>query len=77
MTTTLDALPTPCLILDEARMTQNIARIHGRLADTGVSYRAHLKTAKSIEVARRQMLDPSDPRWSRPSARPKSSPTLV
>ena len=42
-------------------MTQNIARIHGRLADTGVSYRAHLKTAKSIEVARRQMLDPSGP----------------
>ena len=61
MTPTLDALSTPCLMLDEARMMQNIARIHGRLADTGVSYRAHLKTAKSIEVARRQMLGPSGP----------------
>ena len=61
MTTTLDALPTPCLILDEEKMMRNIARIHGRLADTGTSYRAHLKTAKSIEVARRQMLDPSGP----------------
>ena len=61
MANTLDALPTPCLILDEARMTQNISRIQGRLAGTGVSYRAHLKTAKSIEVARRQMLDRRGP----------------
>ena len=61
MTTMLEALPTPCLVLDEARMMRNIARIHGRLADTGTSYRAHLKTAKSIEVARRQMLNPSGP----------------
>jgi D-serine deaminase-like pyridoxal phosphate-dependent protein len=61
MPATLDDLPTPCLILDDAKMTRNIARIHGALADTGVRYRAHLKTAKSVEVARRQMLDPSGP----------------
>ena len=61
MSTTLDTLPTPCLILDQARMMRNIDRIHGRLAGTGVSYRAHLKTAKSVEVARRQMLTPSGP----------------
>ena len=61
MSKTLDTLPTPCLILDEARMMRNIDRIHGRLAGTGVSYRAHLKTAKSVEVARRQMLGPTGP----------------
>jgi D-serine deaminase-like pyridoxal phosphate-dependent protein len=54
-------LPTPCLVLDEPRMTANIARIHGRLAGTGVAYRAHLKTAKSVEVARRQMTAPRGP----------------
>lgn len=58
---TLEDLPTPCLVLDEAKMLANIARIHGRLAGTGVSYRAHLKTAKSVEVARRQMLTPAGP----------------
>ena len=57
----LTALPTPCLVLDEPRMTANIARIHGRLAGTGVAYRAHLKTAKSVDVARRQMTSPHGP----------------
>jgi D-serine deaminase-like pyridoxal phosphate-dependent protein len=55
------ALATPCLLLDEARMARNVARIHGRLEGSGVSYRAHLKTAKSVEVARRQMLTPTGP----------------
>lgn len=57
----LSTLQTPCLLLDEARMNRNIERIHGRLAGTGVTYRAHLKTAKSVEVARRQMLTPEGP----------------
>jgi D-serine deaminase-like pyridoxal phosphate-dependent protein len=57
----LRALQTPCLVLDEARMQRNIARIHGRLAGSGVAYRAHLKTAKSIEVAQRKMLGPGGP----------------
>jgi D-serine deaminase-like pyridoxal phosphate-dependent protein len=57
----LATLPTPCLLLDEPRMDANIARIHGRLAGTGVAYRAHLKTAKSVEVARRQMTTPHGP----------------
>jgi D-serine deaminase-like pyridoxal phosphate-dependent protein len=61
MTGTLEALPTPCLVLDEGRMMRNIARVEARLAGTGVSYRAHLKTAKSVEVARRQMLGRAGP----------------
>jgi D-serine deaminase-like pyridoxal phosphate-dependent protein len=54
-------LPTPCLLLDEARMLRNIARLHGRLAGTAVRYRAHLKTAKSVEVAKLQMETPAGP----------------
>jgi D-serine deaminase-like pyridoxal phosphate-dependent protein len=56
MNAPLDVLPTPRLLLDEVRMMRNIARVHARLAGTGVHYRAHLKTSKSVEVARRQML---------------------
>jgi len=50
---TLDHLTTPSLILDEARMLRNIARLRERLDRLGVTARPHLKTAKSVEVARR------------------------
>ncbi len=53
--TRLDDLETPCLILDSDRMDRNIVRLRERLAPLGVSLRPHLKTAKSIEVARRVM----------------------
>lgn len=49
----LTALPTPCLLLDEDRMTANIARLRDRLEPFGVALRPHLKTAKSLDVARR------------------------
>ncbi|MGG2362092.1 DSD1 family PLP-dependent enzyme, partial [Salmonella enterica] len=49
----LTALQTPCLLLDEDRMTANIARLRGRLEPFGVALRPHLKTAKSLDVARR------------------------
>ena len=45
-------LPTPSLLLDEARMLANIERLRGRMAGLGVSLRPHLKTAKSVDVAR-------------------------
>ncbi|QKC78793.1 DSD1 family PLP-dependent enzyme [Mesorhizobium erdmanii] len=51
----LGDLETPCLILDADRMDRNIVRLRERLAPLGVSLRPHLKTAKSIEVARRVM----------------------
>ncbi len=48
----LDALPTPCLVLDRGILRHNIERM-ARAADRhGVTLRPHLKTAKSIEVAR-------------------------
>jgi len=49
----LAALPTPALLLDEWRMLANIARLRERAAALGVRLRPHLKTAKSVDVARR------------------------
>jgi D-serine deaminase-like pyridoxal phosphate-dependent protein len=50
--TTLQDLPTPCLVLDRARMQRNIDRMHDRAAELGVPLRPHVKTPKSIDVAR-------------------------
>src|SRR6266702_3785528 len=58
---TLGELETPCLILDADRMDRNIARLRGRLDGFDVSLRPHLKTAKSVEVARRVMSSPAGP----------------
>ncbi|MBB3135838.1 D-serine deaminase-like pyridoxal phosphate-dependent protein [Rhizobium pisi] len=60
-TTTLEGLETPCLVLDADRMDRNIARLRNRLDGLGVSLRPHLKTAKSIDVARRVMSAPEGP----------------
>jgi len=57
----LGALETPCLILDAERMERNIARLRARLGGHGVTLRPHLKTAKSVEVARRVMESPQGP----------------
>lgn len=52
MTTDLSDHPTPSLILDRARMEANMADMQRRMDASGISLRPHLKTAKSIEVAR-------------------------
>ena len=49
----LDSIGTPALVLDVARVERNVARLTGRLESLGVGFRPHVKTAKSIEVARR------------------------
>ena len=64
--TTLQDLETPCLVLDAERMERNVARLRTRLADLGVGLRPHLKTCKSVEVARHVM---DSPRARRPSLR--------
>ncbi|WP_053232509.1 alanine racemase [Sandaracinus amylolyticus] len=51
--TTLRELPTPCLVLERDVLERSCARMKARAAALGVSLRPHLKTAKSIEVARR------------------------
>jgi len=48
----LDHLPTPCLVLDQAILRRNIAAMAAALARHGVPLRPHMKTAKSIDVAR-------------------------
>ena len=71
---TLESLDTPCLVLDETRMTRNIERLNGLMAGHGVRLRPHLKTPKSIDVARRVMTGPPALRRSPPCRRPSSSP---
>lgn len=48
----LDELETPCLLLDAGRLKANVASMRARLDDLGVVLRPHLKTAKSLPVAR-------------------------
>jgi D-serine deaminase-like pyridoxal phosphate-dependent protein len=57
----LEGLGTPALLLDEARMMANIARLKSRLERLKVRFRPHLKTAKSVEIARRMMTSPEGP----------------
>jgi D-serine deaminase-like pyridoxal phosphate-dependent protein len=45
-------LETPCLLLDRARLDRNAERMRARCALLGVDLRPHLKTAKSVDVAR-------------------------
>jgi D-serine deaminase-like pyridoxal phosphate-dependent protein len=48
----LSDLPTPCLILDRQILQHNITRMAQAVARHGVALRPHMKTAKSIDVAR-------------------------
>lgn len=45
-------LPTPCLVLDRLILQRNLARMADAVARHGVALRPHMKTAKSIDVAR-------------------------
>src|ERR1700710_1010508 len=45
-------LPTPCLVLDRTILTRNIRVMAAALSRLPVPLRPHMKTAKSIEVAR-------------------------
>ena len=45
-------LDSPCLLLDVGRMRRNIDRLNNHLQRLGVPLRPHLKTPKSIAVAR-------------------------
>jgi len=45
-------LRTPCLVLDRSILTRNIATMARAVAAHGIGLRPHMKTAKSIDVAR-------------------------
>lgn len=49
---TLGSIPTPALVLDRAILAHNIERMHRAVARHGVRLRPHMKTAKSVDVAR-------------------------
>lgn len=49
---TIGALATPALLLDRGRLDRNLARLSSRMAVRGVVVRPHMKTAKSVDVAR-------------------------
>ena len=51
----LAALDTPALVLDESKMLANIARMRERAEMLGARLRPHLKTGKSVDVARRML----------------------
>lgn len=57
----LNELETPALLLDEARMERNIARMQQQVQRLGVAFRPHVKTNKCIEVARRLTSQPQGP----------------
>ncbi|HYN25398.1 MAG TPA: alanine racemase [Pyrinomonadaceae bacterium] len=50
----LETIATPALLLDVERLRCNAARIGNRVRDLGARLRPHVKTHKSIEVARIQ-----------------------
>lgn len=54
-------LPTPALLLDEAKLDRNCRRMRERLHAHGVMLRPHVKTAKNVEVARRALDAPAGP----------------
>ncbi|HYC06114.1 MAG TPA: alanine racemase [Azospirillaceae bacterium] len=49
---TIQDLPTPALLLDVGRLRRNALRVRTKAQALGVRLRPHLKTAKSVEVAR-------------------------
>lgn len=58
---TLETLPTPALVLDERKMMANIARMQAAVRANRVAFRPHLKTAKSVPIARRMMASADGP----------------
>ncbi len=50
----LDELPTPCLLVERARLEKNLEVMQARATDQGVQLRPHIKTHKSIVLARKQ-----------------------
>ncbi|MEK7266338.1 MAG: alanine racemase [Pseudomonadota bacterium] len=53
--TPLADLETPALLLDEAKLDRNVARMKARMDEKGVRLRPHIKTAKSFDVYKRAL----------------------
>ncbi len=57
--TDLATIKTPALILDAEKMKRNAAQMSERIRSLGVKLRPHVKTHKSIEIARIQTAGPT------------------
>ncbi len=55
------SVPTPSFVIEKAKLVKNIERAKARAAALGVQWRPHLKTHKSIDIARLQMTSPEGP----------------
>jgi D-serine deaminase-like pyridoxal phosphate-dependent protein len=53
--TPLESLETPALVIDVARLERNLERWQRYCDEAGLANRPHVKTHKSIEIARRQV----------------------
>lgn len=51
----LDDLPTPCLLVERSRLEANLQAMQSRADDNKVRLRPHIKTHKSIPLARMQV----------------------
>ena len=51
----LKDLPTPAALLDGPRLDRNIARMQAHIDRLGVHFRPHVKTAKCLPIAQRQI----------------------
>ena len=54
-------LMTPAFVIDEEKLFRNLERAKAKARRLGVTLRPHLKTHKSIAIARRQMVSPEGP----------------
>lgn len=50
----VDELPTPCLLVERSRLENNLQAMQARADSQGVRLRPHIKTHKSVALARKQ-----------------------
>ncbi|HET9578242.1 MAG TPA: alanine racemase [Usitatibacter sp.] len=60
-TPALEALDTPALVLDAAKLERNCTRMRQHIHRHGVALRPHVKTAKNVEVVQRALDAPAGP----------------
>lgn len=51
----LDRIPTPCVLVDLARLDDNLASFQRLIAEAGVGLRPHAKAHKTVEIGDRQL----------------------
>ena len=61
LTLTDPSVPTPSCVIDSTKLRHNIERAKAKAAALHVAWRPHLKTHKSIDIARLQMSSPEGP----------------